>query len=50
MCQRSDGLDPGISLGTIEELLSAPPELATEIERPVRDVPLAVTLAWRDGA
>ena len=42
--------DQGLLLGTIEELLSAPPELAVEIQRPKRDVPLAVTLAWRDGA
>jgi DNA-binding response OmpR family regulator len=43
--------DQGMLLGTIEELLSAPPELAVEaVERQVREVPLAVTLAWRDGA
>ena len=43
--------DQGMLLGTIEELLSALPELAVEaVERRVREVPLAVTLAWCDGA
>jgi DNA-binding response OmpR family regulator len=43
--------EPELLLGLVEELLAAPAELAAEqAERPIREVPLAVTLAWRDGA
>jgi CheY-like chemotaxis protein len=42
--------DPGIFLGVLQELLEAPPEVKTEYaERRLREVPLAVTLAWRGG-
>ncbi len=42
--------DPDILLGTVQELLAAPPELEIErVERQPREVPLAVTLAWRGG-
>jgi DNA-binding response OmpR family regulator len=42
--------DPGILLGLLHELLEAPPEVKTEYaERRLREVPLAVTLAWRGG-
>jgi DNA-binding response OmpR family regulator len=43
--------DPGILLGVLQELLEAPPEVNVEqAERRLREVPLAVTLAWRGGA
>jgi len=42
--------DPDIFLGLLQELLQAPPEIKTEdAERRLREVPLAVTLAWRGG-
>jgi CheY-like chemotaxis protein len=42
--------DPDILLGLLQELLEAPPEPKTEYaERRLREVPLAVTLAWRGG-
>lgn len=43
--------DPDLLLGLLQELLEAPPEVNIErAERRLREVPLAVTLAWRDGA
>jgi DNA-binding response OmpR family regulator len=43
--------DPDILLGTVQELLSAPPQLKTEhVAREPREVPLSVILAWRGGA
>ena len=43
--------DPDILLGSVQELLEDPPELKIErVERRLREVPLAVTLAWRGGA
>ena len=43
--------DPGILLGVLHDLLTAPPPLQVErTERQPGEVPLAVTLAWRDGA
>jgi CheY-like chemotaxis protein len=42
--------DPDILLGLLQELLEAPPEVKVEpAERRLREVPLAVTLAWRGG-
>jgi CheY-like chemotaxis protein len=42
--------DPGILLGVLHDLLTAPPLLQVErSDRDQRDVPLAVILAWRDG-
>lgn len=42
--------DPGILLGVLQELLETPPEVNIEqAERRLREVPLAVTLAWRGG-
>jgi len=39
--------DAGILLGTIEEVVDAPPPLASErVAHEPREVPLAVTLAW----
>ena len=43
--------DPDIFLGFVQDLLEAPPEIKTEYaERRLREVPLAVTLAWRGGS
>jgi DNA-binding response OmpR family regulator len=43
--------DPEMLLGTLEEMLEAPPPLKTEqIAREPRDMPLSVILAWRGGA
>jgi DNA-binding response OmpR family regulator len=43
--------DAGILLGTIEEVVNAPPPLASErVAHEPRDVPLAVTLAWERTA
>lgn len=42
--------DPGILLGTIEEVMAAPLRLSTEqASRQPREVPLALILAWRGG-
>lgn len=42
---------PDLLLGLLQELLETPPELSIEhVERRLREVPLAVTLAWRGGA
>jgi two-component system alkaline phosphatase synthesis response regulator PhoP len=42
--------DPDILLGTIEEVIAAPLPISTEqARRQPREVPLAVTLAWRGG-
>lgn len=43
--------DPGMLVGSIQELMTAAPPLKTEqVSREPREVPLAVILAWRDGA
>jgi CheY-like chemotaxis protein len=43
--------DPDLLLRLLQELLEAPLEVNIErAERRLREVPLAVTLAWRDGA
>jgi hypothetical protein len=43
--------DADLLLGTVEELLSAPPELVVErVEPQPRGFPLSVLLAWREGA
>jgi DNA-binding response OmpR family regulator len=43
--------DPGILLGTIEEVLDAPPPLTSErVAHEPREVPLAVILAWQGAA
>jgi CheY-like chemotaxis protein len=45
--------DADLLLGTVEELLSAPPELVVKRERlesQPREFPLSVLLAWREGA
>jgi two-component system response regulator RpaA len=43
--------DPDMLVGSIQELITAPPPLKTEqVSREPREVPLAVILAWRDGA
>ena len=43
--------DPDILLGTVQELVSAPPQLGFEqAAREPRQVPLSVILAWRGGA
>jgi DNA-binding response OmpR family regulator len=43
--------DPDILLGTVQELVSAPPQLTIEqVAREPREVPLSVILAWRGGA
>ena len=43
--------DPDMLLGTLEEMLDAPPRLKGEqIARQPRDMPLSVILAWRGGA
>ena len=43
--------DAGILLGTIQEVLDAPPPLASErVAHEPREVPLAVSLAWRGFA
>jgi CheY-like chemotaxis protein len=42
--------DADILLGSLQELLAAPPPLAIEqASRQPREVPLAVILAWRGG-
>jgi DNA-binding response OmpR family regulator len=43
--------DPDILLGTVQELVSTPPQLTIEqVAREPREVPLSVILAWRGGA
>jgi DNA-binding NarL/FixJ family response regulator len=43
--------DPDIFLGLLQELLETPPEVKVEhADRRLREVPIAVTLAWRGGA
>jgi DNA-binding response OmpR family regulator len=43
--------DPGVLLGTLQEMLEAPPPLKVEqVARQPRDMPLSVILAWRGGA
>ena len=43
--------DPGFLLGTLQEMLAAPPPLTTEqVAREPRGMPLSVILAWRGGA
>ena len=42
--------DPDMLLGTLEEMLDAPPALTSDrIAREPRDMPLSVILAWRGG-
>jgi CheY-like chemotaxis protein len=42
--------DPGILLGSIRELVEAPPALKVEqVAREPREMPLSVILAWRGG-
>jgi CheY-like chemotaxis protein len=43
--------DPGMLLGTLQEMLIAPPPLKIEqVAREPREMPLSVILAWRGGA
>ncbi len=42
--------DPGILLGTVKDLVTAPPLKVEQIVHEPRDMPLSVILAWRGGA
>jgi CheY-like chemotaxis protein len=43
--------DPEMLLGTLQEMLDAPPPLrAEQVAREPREMPLSVILAWRGGA
>jgi len=41
--------DPGILLGTVKDLVTAPPLRVEQVVREQRDMPLSVILAWRGG-